>query len=376
MSTEDQKSNASLAGQGFSRRKVLSLGGSLAAASLVALMNHAVPAGQFDGKQVVFASWGGAYQDAQKECYCVPFEKKTGPKVLQDGPMDEAKFRTMVQSGNPVWDMVDVTHEFLYNGIKNDLFEKLELSKIDVSRISPRYRTDYGIGDIVWSYNIGYSTKQFTEDNHPKSWADVFDTKKFSGSRTMPGNTPAPAMEVALMADGVTPGELYKMLATPEGVKRAFDKLSSIKQQIIFWETNSKSQQLFADGEVSCGVILNGRAYDAAQKGVPIAIDWNQNIQSIDYLVISARQQERGYCTWADQRDDGSREPSQARQQDRVFAHQFRCLRGHRCQSCAVACNKPGECRQRLRDRSRLLAGPSGKAHRRMGGLEAQLIAV
>lgn len=286
MSTEDQNSSASLAGQGFSRRKVLSLGGSLAAASLVALMNHAVPAGQFDGKQVVFASWGGAYQDAQKECYCVPFEKKTGPKVLQDGPMDEAKFRTMVQSGNPVWDVVDVTHEFLYNGIKNNLFEKLDLSKIDVSRISPRYRTDYGIGDIVWSYNIGYSTKQFTEDNHPKSWADVFDTKKFSGSRTMPGNTPAPAMEVALMADGVTPGELYKVLATPEGVKRAFDKLSSIKQQIIFWETNSQSQQLFADGEVSCGVILNGRAYDAAQKGVPIAIDWNQNIQSIDYLVI------------------------------------------------------------------------------------------
>ena len=266
----------------------------------------------------------------------MPFEKKTGAKVLQDGPMDEAKFRTMVQSGNPVWDVVDVTHEFLYNGIKNNLFEKLDLSKIDVSRISPRYRTDYGIGDIVWSYNIGYSTKQFTEDNHPKSWADIFDTKKFSGSRTMPGNTPAPAMEVALVADGVTPGELYKVLATPEGVKRAFDKLSSIKQQIILEPEHSINR-------------LPGH---------------------------SARQQERGYCTWANQRDDGSREPSQARQQDRVFAHQFRCLRGHRCQSCAVACNKPGECCQRLRDRSRLLAGPSGKAHRRMGGLEAQLIAV
>ena len=91
MSAEDQKSNASLAGQGFSRRKVLSLGGGLAVASLVAPMNHAVAAGEFDGKQVVFASWGGAYQDAQKECYCVPFEKKTGAKVLQDGPMDEAK---------------------------------------------------------------------------------------------------------------------------------------------------------------------------------------------------------------------------------------------------------------------------------------------
>jgi len=30
----------------------------------------------------------------------------------------------MVQSGNPVWDVVDVTHEFLYNGIKNNLFRE------------------------------------------------------------------------------------------------------------------------------------------------------------------------------------------------------------------------------------------------------------
>jgi putative spermidine/putrescine transport system substrate-binding protein len=37
---------------------------------------------------------------------------------------------------------------------------------------------------------------------------------------------------------------------------------------------------------VTCGLILNGRVYDAVQKGAKITLVWNQNIQSVDYLVI------------------------------------------------------------------------------------------
>lgn len=274
-------------GRGLSRRELLAAGGgAMALASFSWPAGRALAAKQFEGRQVVFASWGGAYQEAQKVSYCDPFSEKTGATVLQDGPMNEAKFRTMVEAGDPVWDVVDVTHEFLYNGIKNNLFEKLDLSKIHVDRIDPRYRTDYGIGDIVWSYNIGYSTKAFQEGQQPKSWADVFNVEKFPGSRTLVGNSPQAVMEVALMADGVPMDQVYQVLATEEGVKRAFDKLETIKDQTIFWETNSQSQQLFIDGEVTCGLILNGRAYDAAQKGGNIAIEWNQNIQSIDYLII------------------------------------------------------------------------------------------
>lgn|SRR5690606_35661357 len=199
--------------------------------------------------------------------------------------MNNAKFRTMVESGEPVWDVVDVTIEFLYNGVTSDLFEKLDLSKINTDRLSPIYVHDYGIADIAWSYNIGYNTEAFKEGEHPKSWADVFDLEKFPGTRTLRDRV-APMMEIALMADGVGMNEVYDVLATDDGVERAFAKLDTIKDSTVFWETNSQSQQLFTDGEVSCGVILNGRAFDAAQKGGPVAIEWNQNIQSVDYLVI------------------------------------------------------------------------------------------
>jgi putative spermidine/putrescine transport system substrate-binding protein len=232
------------------------------------------------GSTIVFASWGGAYQDAEKVCYCDPFATATGAHVVQDGPMNTAKFRTMIEGGSPDWDVADITIDFLYNGVGDKLFEKIDTKLVDISRIDPRFVNDYGIGCIVWSYNLGYSTKTFTSGNHPQTWTDLFDLKRFPGKRTLGDNVVA-TLEVALMADGVTPDKLY-----PLDVDRALKKLDTIKAQTIFWTTNSQAQQLFVDGEVNLGLILNGRAYDAAAKGAPIAVSWQQNIQSVDYLVV------------------------------------------------------------------------------------------
>ena len=104
--------------------------------------------------------------------------------------------------------------------------------------------------------------------------------KKFPGKRTFPSEV-MPNLEFALMADGVSPKDLY-----PLDVDRAFAKLNTIKNDIIFWETNSQSQQLFIDGEVACGAINNARARDAVKKGGKLAVEWNQNLQSVDYLVV------------------------------------------------------------------------------------------
>jgi putative spermidine/putrescine transport system substrate-binding protein len=265
-----------------SRREVLGTiaGTALAASSPPLLLRSARAAGKFDGRRVVFASWGGAYQDAERQSYCVPFAEKTGATVAQDGPVEVAKFRTMAESKSPIWDVVDVTDAMLYDAGDAGLLEKVDRAAVDVSRVKSQFVDEFGIGNIVWSYNIGYSTKVYGADNHPRSWADVFDVKRFPGKRML-SNGPSPNLEIALLADGVTPGKLY-----PLDVDRAFKKLDSIKNDVIFWTSNSQSQQLLTDGEVVCGNILNGRAYDAAKKGAKLAIEWNQNIQSVDYLVV------------------------------------------------------------------------------------------
>jgi putative spermidine/putrescine transport system substrate-binding protein len=185
----------------------------------------------------------------------------------------------MASSGTPDWDVVDVTGGFLEVAAKDGLLEKIDPKLIHLDRIDPRFVHEYGVGCIVWSSNLGYSTAAFANDA-PKTWADLFDLKKFPGKRTLQ-DSPTASLEVALLADGVAPDKLY-----PLDADRAFKKLNEIKGQTVFWSTNSQSQQLFVDREVVAGVILNGRVYDAAQKGAKIALSWEQNIQQVDYLVV------------------------------------------------------------------------------------------
>src|SRR5436190_1872796 len=251
------------------------------AASAAAAPQGARAQGAMDlkGTTIVFASWGGAYQEAEKVSYCEPFEKATGAKVVQDGPMNVAKFRAMASSGTPDWDVVDITGGFLEVAAKDGLLEKIDPTLVSLSRIDPRFVHEYGVGCIVWSYNLGYSTTAFP-NGAPRTWGDLFDLKKFPGKRTVL-DQPVASLEVALLADGVAPDKLY-----PLDVDRAFKKLDTIKGQTVFWTTNSQSQQLFVDREVVAGIILNGRVYDAAQKGAKIALSWEQNIQAVDYLVV------------------------------------------------------------------------------------------
>jgi putative spermidine/putrescine transport system substrate-binding protein len=251
------------------------------AAASAALPSAAWAQGANDlkGTTVVFASWGGAYQDAEKAAYCEPFAKATGATVVQDGPMNVAKFRAMAGSGTPDWDVVDITGGFLEVAAKDGLLEKIDPKLVTLDRIDPRFVHDYGVGCIVWSYNLGYSTAAFP-NGAPQTWADLFDLKKFPGKRTVL-DQPVASLEVALLADGVAPDKLY-----PLDADRAFKKLDQIKGQTVFWSTNSQSQQLFVDREVVAGIILNGRVYDAAKKGAPIALSWEQNIQAVDYLVV------------------------------------------------------------------------------------------
>ncbi len=252
----------------------------LATAGLTPVAARAQGAADLKGSTIVFASWGGSYQDAEKTCYCDPFAAATGARVMQDGPMNPAKFRAMIEGGAPDWDVADVTLGFLYAGVPDRLFEKIDTSLIHLDRLSPQFVHEYGVGCIAWSSNLGYSTKAYPGADHPNTWADLFDLKRFPGKRTL-GDSVASSLEVALMADGVPMDKLY-----PLDVERGLKKLDTIKSELILWSTNSQSQQLFVDGEVSLGLILNGRAFDAAQKGAPIAISWEQNIQSIDYLVV------------------------------------------------------------------------------------------
>ncbi len=261
----------------LSRRALMAMGLGAGVVASGLLPRGAQASVDLSGQQMVFASWGGSYQAAQEKAYCDPFMTETGAQVIQDGPMNGSKLRAMVEAGAPVWDVVDVTDTFLF--ANEQLFENLDMSIVDASALDQAYVHPKGIGCIVWSYNIAFNS-DVVGDNRPANWADVFDVKKFPGKRALRDRV-YPMMEIALMADGVAPADLY-----PIDADRAFAKLDTIKDDVIWYSSNSAAQQLFVDGEVGVGILLNGRAYDVAKKGAPVGIEWNQNIRSIDYLVI------------------------------------------------------------------------------------------
>lgn len=263
----------------LSRRNLLtaSLAAGVSALTLKSVSQSAFASVDLSGREMVFASWGGSYQAAQEAAYCNPFMEASGATVIQDGPMNGSKLRTMVEAGEPIWDVVDVTDTFLF--ANEELFEDLDFSVVDASDLDQAYVHQKGIGCIVWSYNIGYNS-DVVGDNAPRSWKDVFDVNRFPGKRAMRDRV-YPMMEIALMADGVAPDDLY-----PLDVDRAFANLDTIKDHVIWYSSNSVCQQLFVDKEVGVGVILNGRAFDVNKKGAPVHVQWNQNIRSIDYLVI------------------------------------------------------------------------------------------
>ena len=143
-----------------------------------------------------------------------------------------------------------------------------------------------GVGAIVWATVMAFDAAKF-EGGAPSTWADFFDTETFPGKRAL-RRGPRQALEFALMADGVPPEEVYDVLATDAGIDRAFAKLDTIKDSLIWWEAGAQPPQLLASGEVVMTSAYNGRITAANQdEGRDFAIAWDAGfVYQIDSLVI------------------------------------------------------------------------------------------
>ena len=230
-------------------------------------------------------SWGGAYQDAQKKVYFEPL-KKTGV-AMNDESWDGGigVLRAKVQGGAATWDVVQVESDELAVGCEEGLFEKIEYPKIggEAAYLPPTV-DPCGIGAIVYDFVLGYDKDKLKDA--PTSWADFFDTQKYPGKRSL-RQGPKTTLEIALIADGVAPKDVYKVLATDEGIERAFKKLDTIKNDIVWWKAGAQPPQLLASGEVAMTSVYNGRI-DAANKNEKknFGMVWDGALYTLDSWVI------------------------------------------------------------------------------------------
>jgi putative spermidine/putrescine transport system substrate-binding protein len=237
-------------------------------------------------RDLTVVSWGGAYQDAQREVYFKPF-MATGVKMAEeswDGGV--GTLRAKIQGGSNNWDVVQVESEELLLGCEEGLYEKLDWAKLGgKDKYLADAVHDCGVGAIVYSFVLGYDGDKIKGDT-PKNWSDFWNTQKWPGKRSL-RKGPKTTLEIALMADGVAPQDVYKTLATPAGVDRAFRKLDQLKANIVWWEKGAQPPQLLASGEVVMVDAYNGRIAAANEKDKKnFKIVWTNNLYTVDSWVI------------------------------------------------------------------------------------------
>lgn len=245
-------------------------------------------------QELNIVSWGGAYTVSQVEAYHKPFTAMTGIKINSiDADNPAAPVKAQAEAGNVSIDLSDVELSDAIRMCDEGLLETIDPAILPAAPdgtpatedFVPGAIQDCAVANIVWGTVIAYDKTKFA-GNEPSTLADFFDTAKYPGKRGLL-KTAKRTMEMALVADGVAPDQVYEVLGTDEGVARAFKKLDTIKKDIVWWEAGAQPPQLLADGEVSMTTGYNGRFFAAeVGEGKPFGTIWDGEYMDYDLWVI------------------------------------------------------------------------------------------
>ncbi len=251
-------------------------------------------AADMQGETLTVVSWGGAYTRAQVEGYHKAYMAETGVNIQsEDYDGNIAPIKAQVETGNVVWDVVDVETAEAVRLCDEGLTLAIEHETLPPAPDGTPATEDFIEGTLfecavpisIWSSIVAYDKSNYP-DNPPSSLEDFFDLEAFPGKRGL-RKIAKVNLELALMADGVPADEVYDLLGTPEGVDRAFAKLDTIKDEVIWWEAGAQPPQLLADGEVVMTTAFNGRIFNAqVTEDQPFEIIWDRQIWDLDLWVI------------------------------------------------------------------------------------------
>jgi putative spermidine/putrescine transport system substrate-binding protein len=122
---------------------------------------------------------------------------------------------------------------------------KLDWSLLDRSRTAPGAASDCGAGAYLDAMSLAWDKNKF---QGTPDWADFWDIARHPGRRGLQGHARG-NLEIALLADGVPPGDIYRTLRTADGLDRAFRKLDQLKPYIVWWNKPAEAADLIISGK-------------------------------------------------------------------------------------------------------------------------------
>lgn len=255
----------------------MSMKGSAVAAVAIGVL--ALPAAA--QQSITVASWGGAYQDAQRKAWFEPAAKDLGITIKEDTTSGVADVRAQVKSGKVTWDLVQQGTNGCILLEREGNLEKLDPAVVKTDGIPADMKSDHWVANLVYSTVIAWNTKTY-KDKKPQGWADMYNFKDFPGGRSM-RRSPMYNLEAALIADGVDPQKLY-----PLDVDRAFRKMRELEtaHRRRGGRLGAASAQLINDGEVDMIGLWNGRVQAVMKEGAKADLTFNQQIILADCWAI------------------------------------------------------------------------------------------
>jgi putative spermidine/putrescine transport system substrate-binding protein len=236
-------------------------------------------------------TWSGEYGRAQRAAMIEPYRDvghvDTQPEEW-DG--DLAEVRRAVTSHTYKGDVIDFELPKAIQACREGLLEKIDAGTLPAGADGTAAANDFVAGAVgdCFVASVAYSQVIFFAHNtfhgaDPASMNDFFDTQKYPGPRALHASAKF-NLEMALLADGVAPKDVYKTLASDEGVARAFKKLDTIKPVLIWWHNSGEPAQLIQNGKAVFTTALNGDVFDA-RAALP-GIIWDRQLYEFDVFGV------------------------------------------------------------------------------------------
>jgi putative spermidine/putrescine transport system substrate-binding protein len=233
---------------------------------------------------LVWLDFGGEAHEGYRRAFLNDWERITGWTLNGVAPTGDvlSLLQTQVDAGQPEWDVVELGS--YADGLRAEqagLLEPIDQALFPVEYYPETTRWSEYWHEIEQTATIlVYNTDVYT-DQAPQSVLDLFNTEDFPGKRCLyDGVQFGWNLEFALMADGVPHDQVYEVLATSEGRERAFAKLDTIKDDIVYWTSGAESVQFVLDGQCDMSTTWHGRPAlrKKQEPALPLAPAWPDGI--------------------------------------------------------------------------------------------------
>ncbi|QIK57892.1 ABC transporter substrate-binding protein [Erysipelothrix sp. HDW6A] len=203
-------------------------------------------------KTLIISTWGLS-EDILIEDVYGPFEKEFNVKVQLDTGTTAERYAKLKNDPNSTVDVIELSQKAAADGYADDLFEKIDYSKIPnaeklIQGAKDLTKSGYGPAYTINSIGIIYNPE--TSPIEIKEWKDLW-SPELKGQIALPDIVSTFGPAVVSMASDVKGVDLAS-----DGGKAGLAALEELKPNVV--KTYSKSSDLalmFASGEISAAIV-------------------------------------------------------------------------------------------------------------------------